>query len=119
MTGSDLSSYHFTVDIGSGKFTDVVVLDNQGNTLAQVNNTLQPESEAHTVSFQLSKAANGVALWADTSDSTISLSYNVTTAPVPVSDSPGKPSSAQSSRFPTGAALLLIPGSLIVSSLTL
>ena len=62
MTGIDPSNYDFIVDIGSGKFTEAVILEDQGNILVEVNNMWQPESEVHTMLFQLSKAATGVTL---------------------------------------------------------
>ncbi|KEZ39600.1 hypothetical protein SAPIO_CDS9515 [Scedosporium apiospermum] len=53
----DAGTYNYTLNVGAGTFSEVRVIDAQGETIAELERGLSADSQAHTVTFQISEEA--------------------------------------------------------------
>lgn len=78
-----MKSYTYHIDIASGTFGSASVIDGDGETWHTVPEGFGADNGSQMVSFQINEESDSMALWAYTNDSTISVSYNITSQPLP------------------------------------
>ncbi|KAH8705657.1 hypothetical protein BGW36DRAFT_422202 [Talaromyces proteolyticus] len=83
----DAGIYTYNLNIHSGNFPTAMAVDSEGFILYEVPGGLTAKTTDQIVTFQVDDFEISVSLWAFTSDTEVSVSYNISSEPLPSGNS--------------------------------